>query len=451
MKLTNYYALLNINRKYYLLNTLNSALIELDSENYEKIKHLSVNENDITIFNNNELEILKNNGFLIEEDYDEFLYIRNRYLTSKYKVGNRLKIDIAITNKCNFSCEYCYERNSNKQADEHIDREQFISLLKKYINYMLKNYSIKLLQVVWLGGEPLLEFSLISQINQELMNLASDYKISYSNILVTNGYLINETIVKKLSNQNVKYIQITLDGNENFHNKKRTLINGGNTYSKILNGISNLLAAGIKVIIRINVDKSNKDNIPYLIDELYKKYENYVLSKTLFISIARIFGYEKSISISEYEPIYNTLWIKSTHYGFIEPILESTKEWTFCNAERDVIDSPVIDIFGKVYKCWNDVFINNANYTTLEKLCEEEIPKNKERFRYVEQVSLLNVNNGNCLLCNYFPYCMGLCPDLRIRILNGKEENIYTGNKCKLIVENHIKNEIKAILSLGDI
>lgn len=450
MKLTNYHTVLDINKKHYLLNTLNSALIELNDKNYEKIKYHSMNKNDV-VFSDEELKILKNNGFLVDEDCDEFLWVRNKYLMSKYRFEDKLKTDIAITNKCNFSCDYCYERNSNK-LNMAIDKGSFIKQLKNYVNYMLKNYSIKAIQVVWFGGEPLLEFSLITKINQELIKLAHNYEINFNNIIVTNGYLINKVIAKELSVQKIKHIQITLDGTEKFHNKKRKLINGGNTYSKILDGISDLLSENIKVLIRINVDKTNKENISDLIDELYIRYKKYVLSKKLFINIARIFGYKESLSISEYELIYNELWSKAEHYGFFEATLETAAEGTFCNAERDTIDSPVIDAFGKVYKCWNDVFVNNANYTSLEELIQnnfKKINKNKERLKYIENVSLLNVNDGNCLSCSYFPYCMGLCPDLRLKISNNEEENIYKNNKCKLIVENHLKSVIKAILQRG--
>ncbi len=451
MKFTHYHSFLNIDGKHYLFNTINSALIELNTDNYHKLQYFSTNKNDID-FDENDLKILKENGFLVDDSYDEILWARNKYLMSKYRIGNKLKIDIATTNKCNFSCTYCYERDSNKGSQiTPMKKENFAKELKNYITYMLENYSIKVLQIVWFGGEPLLEFPLITSINKDLIKLASNFNIEYSNIIVTNGYLINEKVAKNLSDQNVRHVQITLDGTESFHNEKRKLINGGKTYSKILDGISYLLSNKIKVLVRINVDRSNKESIFSLIDDLYRKYKEYVLAKKLFLNIARIFGYEKSLSISEFDPVYNELWIKAAQYGFFEPSLETAREGVFCNAERDTIDSLVIDIFGKVYKCWNYVFINDANYSTLKEMSENNftmISRNKERLKYVEKVSLLNINGGNCLSCNYLPYCQGLCPDLRLRILEGKEENIYERNKCKLIVENHIKSTIKTILWL---
>lgn len=38
MKFTKFYSFLDVNQHHYLLNTINSALIELDDEHYEKLK-----------------------------------------------------------------------------------------------------------------------------------------------------------------------------------------------------------------------------------------------------------------------------------------------------------------------------------------------------------------------------------------------------------------------------
>lgn len=167
MKFTKFYSFLDINGHHYLLNTINSALIELDDEHYEKLKKaFCLNNSDV--LETDEKNVLADNGFLIEDTIDEYLSIRNKYLFSKYNVSHNLKLDIAVTNKCNFSCVYCYENFSDSKMSFELNDEiksKFCNNLRKYLNHMIMNYKVKSLQVTWYGGEPSLEWSLIFTLN----------------------------------------------------------------------------------------------------------------------------------------------------------------------------------------------------------------------------------------------------------------------------------------------
>ncbi|WP_205665698.1 radical SAM/SPASM domain-containing protein [Anoxybacter fermentans] len=296
----------------------------------------------------------------------------------------------------------------------------------------------------------MLEWPFIHFINDELISLSERFGMKYNNIIVTNGYLLDESIARALGKQNIEYVQITLDGTEHIHNLRRRIANGGGSYSTILQGISYLLNNNINTVIRINVDKESINSISSLIDELYRKYKKYVKTKLLSLDIARVYGYRKSFSLSDFYYMCRNIWLKTVHYGFITPSLQVAGIGTFCGAERDSLTDIVVDIFGNLYKCWNYVFVKGANYSTLEELAEhnyEIIPQNRNRLRYVEKASLLSINNGKCLSCNYFPYCQGLCPDLRLRIMKSLEENIYNRDKCKSIVKDYLETQIEALLS----
>ncbi len=97
---------------YYLFNLNNGALISLDDEMVCKIDNLKNNKFDI--LSKEELTTLRELGFIVNQLNDQQWAGVNKltYAVSKYNnLNERLKIDFAITNKCNFCCPYCFERS----------------------------------------------------------------------------------------------------------------------------------------------------------------------------------------------------------------------------------------------------------------------------------------------------------------------------------------------------
>lgn len=67
----------------------------------------------------------------------------------------------------------------------------------------------------------------------------------------------------------VSFIQVTIDGPKEIHDKRRCLKSGGGSYDRILSNLSNIKEdTPLNVDIRINVDKRNEKNIPDLLEDL---------------------------------------------------------------------------------------------------------------------------------------------------------------------------------------
>lgn len=144
--------------------------------------------------------------------------------------------NIALTNRCNLSCEYCFAHEYTSSSSGDITMENFIKALE-----FAKDDG----EVGLIGGEPLLHKS----INEMLSALISDPSIRRVT-LFTNGIYLDK--IKK----------------QNIHPKVQFLINvnsmeqiGEKAYKRMANNINELLfyTDESKVTLGINIYKENQD------------------------------------------------------------------------------------------------------------------------------------------------------------------------------------------------
>ena len=166
---------------------------------------------------------------------------------------------ILTTTDCNAHCFYCYEQGRNRISMKE-------ETARKVVEFIIKNTPVEQINLRWFGGEPLYNKGMISLICGELRNAGVEYRSS----MVSNGYLFDkETIAEAHELWNLKRVQITLDGTEEVYNRSKAFIyQEGSPYLRVLDNIHRLLDAGIKVSIRLNIDRHNADNLLVLADTL---------------------------------------------------------------------------------------------------------------------------------------------------------------------------------------
>lgn len=123
------------NKEYLIFNTYSAALAILDEnlkyiyDNIEKIYKTEKNEKDINL--------LYENGFIVEKEINEFNRICVEERISRYN-NSTLTLTIAPTLFCNMKCPYCYEEKLPKFMDKEI-----ISRLLSFVQLKIKSNSIK--------------------------------------------------------------------------------------------------------------------------------------------------------------------------------------------------------------------------------------------------------------------------------------------------------------------
>ena len=161
---------------------------------------------------------------------------------------------IYLTDRCNLRCSHCWITPAYNRADRNINSEIDIKYLKKAI---IDAKSIGLSSVKLTGGEPFLRKDILDLIDFLSLN---DITVD----IETNGTLLNEEIVKKLNDNSVNQVSVSLDGaSEKSHESIRKV---AGCYQKTLNGLALLTKSNIGTQIIMSLYEGNISDIEKLAD-----------------------------------------------------------------------------------------------------------------------------------------------------------------------------------------
>lgn len=385
-------------------NSMSCGLAEVNDEfleileNVEKIKYEELKGAKKELVDNMLL-----GNFIVHDYIDELKMLKFKHYQGKFG-RNGLGLTIAPTLNCNFKCPYCYET-----LDTHIMNQEIRQAIVNFVRESAK--TLKEIHITWYGGEPLLVKDIIYELSEEFIKISKENNCKYDAYIVTNGYLIDDEIIKNFKKYKVKGAQITLDGPPHIHNNRRILRTGKGTFDVILKNIKKLKDADMQVGLRINIDKENSKFIPELLDIL--KDNNLT---NLDVSFGHITPYTEacsSISDSclttkeyadlnlEYQKLLHEKGFKAERYPYYPGIKAN-----YCCADQ--INSFVIDPKGYMYKCWNNVGNKDmavGNIKTIKSLTDEKMIMN-----HVNWLTSVPFEHEECLECKLLPVCMGGCP-----------------------------------------
>jgi len=391
-------------------NSMSCALAEVDDKFFNILNNLKHMKFDA--LNHEEAELvqeMKDGRFIIDDEFDEVKNLEFSFNSAKFKEKN-LSITIAPTLQCNFKCIYCYENPKHGKMDIKI-QDMIIEKIKKSAEQK------KNIDTCWYGGEPLLAFDIISYMSEKIINICKENGVSYASGMVSNGYLLNEEIMEKLVEYNIKYIQLTIDGPQDVHDKRRILKGNGNgTFEKIIENLIKLKKYDITATVRINIDKSNMNSA----EELIKILKDNDLT-SVPVSLGHVMDFTeacKSISEDclegkEFSGICLGLSKKFIENGFkvIGRKMYPTVINKFCGA--NCISNFVIDPSGYAYKCWNDIGYIERSIGNLGELNKQDDKMNMNNIKYMTWSPF---DYKDCTECNLLPICMGGCSFLGMKL-----------------------------------
>jgi uncharacterized protein len=178
--------------------------------------------------------------------------------------SDRLHLILMPTERCNFRCSYCYE-------DFRLGRMDGKVVLG--IERLLSNRApaLRSLVISWFGGEPLLARDVVLRVLRHVAALRTRHKdLSFSSDITTNGYLLDVPIFEELYALGVEQYQVSFDGLDEEHDRKRPTIGGRGTFLRIWRNLLEIRALPNAAVlpIRLHVDRTNVEHCRSFMDRL---------------------------------------------------------------------------------------------------------------------------------------------------------------------------------------
>lgn len=354
---------------------------------------------------------LVNARFIVNNQDDDLNLYLSDVLKNKYNSSD-MALTLLPTRACNFGCIYCYEL---ERPNEYMDEQTEDGIIR----FVQSNPNLKRLNVTWYGGEPLLNFASIKRLTEKFHKL----DIEYSAKIITNGYLLTKEIAEQLQKLDIDSIQITFDGPEEIHNKRRCLLGGQPTYRRIIDNLKYLLSVNtsIRVNIRTNVDKRNMEH-----------YERFRRAFEREINSAQVVLYPGFVSdiLSNDCAAADVLMNEGDNkarfvldiyqkYGIEIHAFMPTYRRHSCVATKYY--AFVIGPKGEIWKCWKTV---GNKQEQLGNVVTGEFDMYKFS-RYM--IGTDYTRDQKCLACNLIALCGGGCPLVRQR---NKREMLNINHCC---------------------
>lgn len=385
-----------------IFNSFSDSRVIVNEEFLNIIKGCSQSTNKSRM---SQLLELKELGILIESDMNEDKEIEYWFQKMKFD-STILSATILTTLACNMKCIYCFEQG----IDSNITMKQdVIENTCNWLTNRMEQLRPKELVITFFGGEPLMNLKAVEYISKTLFHESKKRGIILNIELITNGLLLTPKLINFLLPFGLKWVKVTLDGDQKTHDKMRPLKvakdkNKG-TYNRILENLLKIKGQ-VPIIIGGNYDDISKSNIPALLDDLKEMGFKDEIKEIAFKPILGFPNHEKT-SIHKIK----ACTFSETNVDDFFWLVQETEKRGFtpmkkialgpCEAVRD--NSFTIDPSGGIYKC--------SAMAGREKYSVGNVNKDWDNssFNSVNVSFMTSDAWKNCMSCKFLPLCGGGC------------------------------------------
>lgn len=303
------------------------------------------------------LQDLSEGGFLIPEGTDENELRHLQYLR-KYD-DHSLRLIVMPTEACNFRCTYCYES---------FERGKMPPELREGIKRFVATQSrLEQFDLSWFGGEPLLAADVVVELTQHFHIYCQSHGIRFSSSLTTNGSLLTPDLAEQLLPYGLSFLQITLDGVEEEHDKRRVPIDGAPSFRRIMDNLRYLKSTSYPFVVslRHNFDPEGLRRLEEFLQLLAQEFGGDPRFTTSFYAIGTWGGAnDDRLEVCEQDSAYQAVMRArrlATEAGLRNTfVLESLQpNGVVCYAANP--RSFVIGSDGQVYKCTVELDYHDRN------------------------------------------------------------------------------------------
>jgi SynChlorMet cassette radical SAM/SPASM protein ScmE len=348
-------------------------------------------------------------------------------------------LDIAITNKCNLRCRYCYHFESAGDVDTDLSLDEWLAFFEE-----LQRCNV--LEVVLSGGEPFFRDDLKDILQGIVAN-----RMRFS--ILSNGSLITEELAAFIAQtKRCNRVQVSVDGsNPQTHDCFR----GKGAFDRAIQGVKILQQYGLPVAVRVTIHRENVNDLnaiaAMLLDEL--ALPAFSTNSTYLMGLCKQYSERVQLTLEEQTVAMETLLQLEKKYGSRVSAtagpLFNAKQWlemeeakrqgkaalpgrgfvSGCNGVRRKL---AIRSDGIVAPCsqLSHIELGKINQDPLADLWRNHPELN--RLRNAVKIPLDSFEY--CQGCEYVNFCAGSCPGVSY-VTTGLEEHPYPDSCLKRFLE----------------
>lgn len=389
--------LYEISNNYYVYDCLSSEIRRLSGKKNYDLRHHVYTEEDYQLDR-------------IECSIKNVQNIINDNLTG---------IVLKITELCNMKCSYCpHAQENNTLMKTHANKKMTEEIAYKGIDCLYaRSKKSEKVDIVFFGGEPLIEFELIKKIVFYAENKFKEKQITFN--ITTNAILLSDEMISFFSQHRFS-VCVSLDGPREIHDCNRKDRGGRGTYQKVYGNFMKLKKYfyGTESTVRINAVVDKNCDIA-VVEKYFKKIEFQNVSVDLNL-VDETGSDEKMISDevfeweSEYLQFLNLLHLTGR---LTEEELPLSGKMSLRKMRKlyNRIKNKSIDLTDAVYRyeydyCVNGmvVFLNTeGNYypgiSVNEKNDKLIIGNSDDDIQYRKIEEILNISSGYMKSCKNCP------------------------------------------------
>lgn len=333
------------------------------------------------------------NGFVVpseENEVEKVLAVERMNNYSTRFAG----FQILPTTDCNARCWYCYERSFEKKTMPKNVLDSIPSFIEPYMDM------VDDIHVTWFGGEPLLGFDSMCGLSDELIGISASHGVGYTSDIITNATLLTPGMIDVLVGRcRIGQAQVTLDGIGAEHIARKRYLDESITFDNVMSAMDLLVNSGIRLLIRINVDKSNTRDCIELIDCLAEKW---AMRDNVMLYVAPLYG-SSGVSFygrDELNNLYRVVFKSMIDSGWIRTLDGLPMNFNNATCSARMINNFVIAPNGDVFKCEH-----------LLSCPAEKVGTVFDGVVFNEAMARWSAPSepNKCTECSYLPTCHGGC------------------------------------------
>jgi uncharacterized protein len=306
------------------------------------------------------------------------------------------------------------------------------------------------LEIVFFGGEPLLNWPLAKKVitycENNLAKRCKDKEIRYH--ITSNLTILPNDLIKWAKRYNITFL-CDIDGPEDIHNECRPYKNGKGSHARIVKNIERLTNSGLKVALRSTITRRNQDCML----EIAKHHKELggigsafvpvnpvnsdedILPETLMPSISKM--------ASGLAKVYKSkVWDTQDLFPFnvyATHLRDGGRSVTGCGAPYG--NTPVVDVNGDVYPC---IYLVGIKRFYLGNILNENYPDDNV---FDWMMDFLHVDNmEECKECAWRYICGGGCPVGKLTVFENPMASRKTVKYCSGIRCDYTKKVIELLL-----